>query len=70
MLQVRNSLTILAKYHFIPNVTDELTNLETLPGPLLVDNMSNEASRAFGSFPDRLYIVLDGKIVYMVCILN
>ena len=51
-------------------MTDELTNLETLPGPLLVDNMSNEASRAFGSFPDRLYIVLDGKIVYMVCILN
>lgn len=51
-------------------MTDELTNLETLPGPLLVDNMSNEASIAFGSFPDRLYIVLDGKIVYMVCILN
>ena len=40
--------------------------LETLPGPLLVDNMNNESSRAFGSFPDRLYIVLDGKIVYMV----
>ena len=29
--------------------------------------MDNEASRAFGSFPDRLYILLDGKIVYMVC---
>ena len=70
MPRVRNSLLIHVNYHFILNVTDELTNLETLPGPLLVDNMSNEASRAFGSFPDRLYIVLDGKIVYMVCISN
>ena len=38
--------------------------LETLPGPFLVDNMKNEASRSYGSFPDRLYIVLDGKVVY------
>jgi len=42
----------------------ELLNLETLPGPLLVDNMENEASLAYGSFPDRLYIVLDGRVVY------
>lgn len=47
------------------SAANELMKLETLPGPLLVDNMSNESSRAFGSFPDRLYIVLDGKIVYM-----
>ena len=26
--------------------------------------MKNEASRSYGSFPDRLYIVLDGKVVY------
>lgn len=42
----------------------ELLQLEQLPGPLLVDNMKDEASRYYGSFPDRLYIVLDGKIVY------
>ena len=48
--------------------SDELLKLETLPGPLLVDNMNNESSRAYGSFPDRLYIVLNEKIVYMVCI--
>jgi len=42
----------------------ELLKLETLPGPFLVDNMKDEASRAYGSFPDRLYIVLDGIIVY------
>merc|ERR1712226_1484173 len=43
---------------------NELLQLETLPGPLLVDNMENEASRSYGSFPDRLYIVFKGKIVY------
>jgi len=43
---------------------NELQQLETLPGPLLVDNMDNEASKSYGSFPDRLYIVLNGKIVY------
>lgn len=48
------------------NFIDELQQLETLPGPLLVDNMDNEASKSYGSFPDRLYIVLNGKIVYQV----
>ena len=48
------------------NFIDELLHLETLPGPLLVDNMDNEASKSYGSFPDRLYIVLNGKIVYQV----
>ena len=28
--------------------------------------MENEASKSYGSFPDRLYIVLNGKIVYQV----
>jgi len=47
------------------SAANELLKLETLPGPLLVDNMNNESSRAYGSFPDRLYIVLNEKIVYM-----
>ena len=47
-------------------IEGELLKLETLPGPFLVDNMKDEASRAYGSFPDRLYIVLDGIIVYQV----
>jgi len=42
----------------------ELIKLETLPGPLLVDNMGNDASTVYGSFPDRLYILLDGRVVY------
>ena len=49
-----------------PNTEDEPLQLETLPGPLLVDNMQNEASRTYGSFPDRLYIVLDGIVLYQV----
>ena len=47
-------------------ISDELLKLEKLPGPFLVDNMKNEASKAYGSFPDRLYIVLNNKIVYQV----
>ena len=47
-------------------IAGELLKLETLPGPFLVDNMKDEASRAYGSFPDRLYIVLNGIIVYQV----
>lgn len=42
----------------------ELLRLETLPGPLLVDNMEDEASKTFGSFPDRLYIILGGRVAY------
>ena len=47
-------------------VVGELIKLETLPGPLLVDNMGNDASTVYGSFPDRLYILLDGRVVYQV----
>ena len=46
---------------------DELLELEELPGPFLVDNMKDEASNAYGAHPERLYIILDGKIVYQVC---
>jgi len=42
----------------------ELLELETLPGPVLVDNLENEACKSYGSFPDRLYIILDGLVVY------
>ena len=46
--------------------SDELLQLEELPGPFLVDNMKDEASDAYGAHPERLYIILDGKIVYQV----
>jgi len=42
----------------------ELLKLEELPGPLLIDNMKNEASTWYGSLPDRLYIIFNGKVVY------
>lgn len=42
----------------------ELLKLENLPGPLVVDNMEDQASRWYGSFPDRLVIILDGELVY------
>jgi len=43
----------------------ELLNLDELPsGPFLVDNMKDEASRAYGAQPESLYIILDGRIVY------
>jgi len=42
----------------------ELLQLEKLPGPLLIDNMKDEACRSYGSFPDRLYVLLDGIVVY------
>ena len=42
-------------------------NLDELPsGPFLVDNMKDVASRAYGAHPERLYIILDGRIVYQV----
>lgn len=42
----------------------ELLKLETLPGPFLIDNMKDEASKSYGAHPERLYIILNGKIVY------
>jgi len=42
----------------------QLVRLEpNLPGPLLVDNMRDQACRYYGSFPDRLYIVQGGRVV-------
>ena len=31
----------------------KLDELDDLPGPLLADNINDDASRAYGSFPDR-----------------
>ena len=36
-----------------------------IPGALLIDNMENEAKDVYGAFPERLYIVLDGKILFV-----
>ena len=33
--------------------------------PLLVDFMDDKANKAYGALPERLYILLNGKIVYM-----
>jgi len=41
-----------------------LLSRETLPGPFLVDNMKDEACNSYGALPERLYVILDGKIVY------
>lgn len=32
--------------------------------PILVDTMSNEALKAYGALPERLYIIQGGKVVY------
>ena len=32
--------------------------------PILVDEMSNNANRLYGGSPERLYVLLDDKIVY------
>ena len=46
------------------NAASKLDSLDDLPGPLLADSIDDSASRAYGSFPDRLYIVYKGKIAY------
>ena len=47
-------------------IQDDLREMEEFPGPFLVDNMEDEASKLYGAHPERLYIILDGKIVYQV----
>ena len=43
----------------------QLESLENdLPGTLLVDNIQDEASRAYGAYPDRLYIIQKGVVKY------
>ena len=48
-------------------ILDDLREMEEFPGPFLVDNMEDEASKLYGAHPERLYIILDGNIVYQVC---
>jgi len=60
MMQIKTHQTLSDRLE----AANELLEMETLPGPFLVDNMKDEASNAFGAFPERLYIILDGKIVY------
>lgn len=35
-----------------------------LPAPLVVDSMANEAMTYYSAIPERLFIILDGKVVY------
>ncbi|CAH1243410.1 DIO1 [Branchiostoma lanceolatum] len=35
-----------------------------LSGPLLVDTMDDVANRKYGAWPERLYILLDGRVMY------
>ncbi|KAI8508982.1 Thyroxine 5-deiodinase [Branchiostoma belcheri] len=35
-----------------------------LSGPLLVDTMDDVANRKYGAWPERLYILLDGRVTY------
>jgi len=46
------------------SAANDLREMEELPGPFLVDNMEDEASKLYGAHPERLYIILDGNIVY------
>ena len=41
-----------------------LDGLDDLPGPLLADSIDDSTSRSYGSFPDRLYILHEGKVAY------
>ena len=33
--------------------------------PLLVDFMEDKANKAYGALPERIYVLLNGKITYM-----
>ncbi|XP_042210456.1 type I iodothyronine deiodinase-like isoform X2 [Homarus americanus] len=41
-----------------------MLDLEPLECPVLVDLLTDETSKTYGSVPERLYIVQDGVIVY------
>lgn len=42
----------------------EILKSSGCPAPVLVDTMKNEASVAYGAWPERLFIIQRGKIVY------
>ncbi|XP_069189663.1 type I iodothyronine deiodinase-like [Procambarus clarkii] len=41
-----------------------MVKLELLKCPILVDRLEDEANNAYGALPERLFIILDGVIVY------
>lgn len=41
-----------------------MTEMEPVDCPVLVDLLTDEANKAYGGMPERLYIVQDGVIVY------
>lgn len=41
-----------------------LKKVSRCSSPVVVDTMDNEATRAYGAYPERLFIIQEGKIVY------
>ncbi len=54
--------TIGDRIHAARYLTDNETN--RLPGTLVLDTMSDMASREYGAIPERLCVVLDGVVEY------
>nr|XP_053653772.1 thyroxine 5-deiodinase-like [Cherax quadricarinatus] len=43
----------------------KMLKLEPVKCPVMLDRLDDEANKAYGALPERLYIILDGVIVYM-----
>ena len=61
-----NNLHVLNKHQ---NIEDRLAAAKLMAShevncPLVVDTMENGANSVYGALPERLYIVLDGRVVY------
>ena len=41
-----------------------MLELESVDCPVLVDSLTDDANKAYAGLPERLYIILDGIIVY------
>ena len=37
---------------------------DSIPGAIAVDTLTDDANRAYGGLYERLYVVLDGRVVY------
>ncbi|KAL9989038.1 hypothetical protein ACROYT_G003546 [Oculina patagonica] len=46
------------------NAAKMLIKISQCPVPVMVDTWSNEATEAYGAFPERLFILQQGQIVY------
>lgn len=42
----------------------EILKSSRCPTPVMVDTMENEATKAYAAFPERLFIVQQGQVVY------